>query len=54
MVEVNGRRGRRRKQLLDGFEETRGYWELKKEALGGTLWRTGFDMRFGPVAGETK
>jgi len=38
----DGRRGRRRKQLLDGSKETRGYWELKEEALDRTLWRTGF------------
>jgi hypothetical protein len=29
-VEVTGRRGRRRKQLLDGFKEKKGYWKLKE------------------------
>jgi len=37
-----GRRGRRRKQLLDGLKETRRYWELKEEALDHTLWRARF------------
>jgi hypothetical protein len=31
-----------------------GYWEFKEETLGGKLWRTGFHIRYGPVAGETK
>jgi hypothetical protein len=30
---VTGRRGRRRKQLLDDCKEERGYWKLKEEAL---------------------
>jgi len=34
------RRGRRRKQLLDGRKERRGYCKLKEEALDCTLWRT--------------
>jgi hypothetical protein len=29
-IEVTGRRGRRRKQLLDDLEEKRRYWKLKK------------------------
>jgi hypothetical protein len=41
-LEVTGRRGRRRKQLLDYVKETRGYWRLKEEALDHTLWGTGF------------
>ena len=40
-IEVTGRRGRRRKQILDDVKETRGYWELKEETLDHTLWRTG-------------
>jgi hypothetical protein len=32
-IEVNGRRGRRRNYLLDGFVEMRGCWKLKKEAI---------------------
>jgi len=39
---VTGRRGRRRKQLLDNLRETTGYWKLKEEALNFTLWRICF------------
>jgi hypothetical protein len=42
MIEVTGRRGRRRKQPLDDLKEKRGYWKLKEEALEGTLWSTRF------------
>jgi hypothetical protein len=41
-IEMTGRRGRRRKQLLDDFKEKRRYWKLKEEALDRTLWKTGF------------
>jgi len=44
-----GRRGRRRKQLLDDLKENTGYWELKEEALDRTLWRTRFARNYGPV-----
>ena len=37
-----GRRGRRRKQLLDDLKETRGYRKFKEEALDHTLRRTRF------------
>jgi hypothetical protein len=36
-IKVTGRRGRRRKQLLDDLKETRGKWQLKKEELDLTL-----------------
>jgi hypothetical protein len=32
-IEMTGRRGRRRKQLLDDIKEKRRYWKLKEEAL---------------------
>jgi hypothetical protein len=32
-IEMTGRRGRRRKQLLDDLKEKRRYWKLKEEAL---------------------
>ena len=32
-IEVTGRPIRRRKQLVDDLKETRGYWNLKEEAL---------------------
>jgi hypothetical protein len=44
-LEMTGRRGRRRKQLLDDIKEKRRYWKLKEEALDLTLWRS----RFGRV-----
>jgi hypothetical protein len=37
MIEMTGRRGRRRKQLLDDLQENRSYWKLKEEALDRTL-----------------
>jgi hypothetical protein len=36
-IEVTGRQVRRRKQLLDDLNETRGYLKLKEEALDRTL-----------------
>jgi hypothetical protein len=47
-IEVTGRRGRRRRKLLDGVKERRGYSHLKKEALGHTMWRAPFGRGFGP------
>jgi hypothetical protein len=38
-IEMTGRRGRRRKQVLDDLKEKRSYWKLKEEALDRTLWR---------------
>jgi hypothetical protein len=35
-----GRRGIRRKQLLDDIKEKGRYWNLKEEALDRTVWRT--------------
>jgi hypothetical protein len=37
-IEVTGRRGRRRRQLLDDLKERRGYSPLKEEALDRTIW----------------
>ena len=48
-IEVTGRRGRRRKQLLDDLTEMRRYWKLKEVILYRTLWRTGFGRGYGPV-----
>ena len=41
--------GGRRKQLLDGLKETRGYYKLKEKALDRTLWRTRFGSGYVPV-----
>jgi hypothetical protein len=52
-IEMTGRRGRRRKQLLDDLKEKRRYWELKEDALDRTLWRTRFWRGYGPVVRQT-
>ena len=38
-IEVRGRRGRRRRKLLDDLKERRGYSNLNEEALERTIWR---------------
>ena len=38
-----------RKKLLDDLKDKRGYCQLKKEALDGTMWRNRFGRGFGPV-----
>jgi hypothetical protein len=48
-IEVTGRRGRRRKKLLDDLKEGRGYSHLKEEALDRITWKA----RFGPVIRQT-
>jgi hypothetical protein len=48
-VEVTGGRGRRLKQLMYDFKETKGYWKMREDALDRTIWRT----RFGPVVRQT-
>jgi hypothetical protein len=52
-IDVKGRQGRRRKQLLDDLKEKQGYWKLKEEALDRTLWRTRFGRDYGPVVRQT-
>jgi len=51
---VTRRRGRRRKQVLDGLKDTRGYWKLKEEAPPLTLWRTRFERDYDAVLRQTK
>ena len=48
-MEVARRRGRRRKKLLDGLKDRRGYSHMKEEALNCTIWRHRFGGGFGPV-----
>ena len=50
---MTGRRGRRRRKLLDDLEERRGYSHLKEEALDRTVWRVRFGRGFGTVIRET-
>jgi hypothetical protein len=52
-IEMTGRRGRRRKQLLEDPKENRRYWRLKEEAPDHTLWRTRFGRGYGPVVRQT-
>jgi len=53
MIEVTGRRRRRRKNILGDLQETRGCWKMKAEALGSTLWKTRFGRGYGCVLRET-
>jgi hypothetical protein len=46
---VTGRRGRRRRKLLDDLKERRGYCHLKEEALDRAMWRNRFGRGVGPV-----
>ena len=48
-MEVTRIRGRRRKKLLDGLKDRRGYFHFKEEALDRTIWRNRFGGGFGPV-----
>ena len=50
---MTGRRGRRRRKLLDDLKERRGYFHLKEEALDRTMWRARFGRGFGPVVRQT-
>jgi len=43
---VTGRRGRRRRKLLDELKERRGYCHLKDEVLDRSVWRAGFGRGF--------
>jgi hypothetical protein len=52
-IEVTGKRGRRRRKLLDDLKERRGYSHLKEEALDRTIWRARFGRGFGPVVRQT-
>ena len=52
-IEVTGRRGRRRRKLLNDLNERRGYSHLKKETLYRTMWRARFGRGFGPVVRQT-
>ena len=52
-IEGTGRRGRRRKQLLDGFKKTRRYWKLKEEVLDRNFWRTRCWRSYLPVLRQT-
>jgi hypothetical protein len=50
---VTGRRGIRRRKLLDDLKERTGYSHLKEKALDRTMWRARFGRGFGPVVRQT-
>jgi hypothetical protein len=52
-IEVAGRRGRKRRKLLDDLKERRGYSQLKEEALDRTMWRARFGRDLGPVVRQS-
>jgi hypothetical protein len=53
-IKVTGRRGRRRRKLLDDLKERREYSHLKEEALDRTMWKACFGKGFGPLVRQTK
>ena len=50
---MTGKRGRKRRKLLDDFKKRRGYSQLKEESLDRTMWRARFGRGFGPVVRQT-
>jgi hypothetical protein len=52
-IQVTGRQGRRRKQLLAYLKEMRRYCKLKNKTPDHTLWTAHFLRGYGPVLGET-
>jgi hypothetical protein len=50
---VTGRRGRRRRKLLDNLKEMRGPLRLMEEDLNRTMWTARFGRGFGPVVRQT-
>ena len=54
-IDVTGRRGRRRRKLLDDLKERRGYSHLKEEALDRPtrIWSARFRRGFVPVVRQT-
>jgi hypothetical protein len=52
-IDVTGRRGRRRRKLLDDLKERRGYSHLNEEALDRTVWTARFGRGFGTVVRQT-
>jgi hypothetical protein len=48
-IEVTGRRGRRRRELLDDLKERRGYSHLNGEGVDRCMWRARGGRGFRPV-----
>ena len=51
---MTGRRGRRRKRLMDDVKETTGYSKMKQEALDRNQWRTRSGRGYGLVVRQAK
>jgi len=52
-IGVTGRRGRRRRKLLDDLKKKTRYSHLKEEVLDRNMWRAGFGKGFGPAVRQT-
>jgi hypothetical protein len=52
-IEVTGRRGKRRRELIDDLMERRGYCRLNEKALNRPIWRVRSGRYFGPVVRQT-
>jgi hypothetical protein len=52
-IEVTGRRGRKRRKLLDDLKERTRYSNLKEEALDRTMCRARFERGFAPFVRQT-
>jgi hypothetical protein len=52
-IEVTGRRGSRRRKLLDYIKGTRGHLHLKEESLDRTIWTVRFGRDFGHFVRQT-
>jgi hypothetical protein len=52
-IDVTGRRGGRRRKLLDYLKERRGYSQLKEEFLDSAMCTARFGKGFGPVVRQT-
>jgi hypothetical protein len=50
---VTGRRGRKRRKLLDELKERRGFSHLKEEAPDRTMWIARFGRGFEPIVRQT-
>jgi hypothetical protein len=53
VIEVTGRRGRRRRKVLFDHKERKGYSHLNEEALDLTMWGVHFGGGFGSVVKQT-
>jgi translation elongation factor EF-Tu-like GTPase len=53
-MNMTGRQGIRRKQILDDLKETREHSKLKQEVLDRGVWRTSFGRSYGPVLRQTR